>query len=502
MKMKKYILKSVFALLTLSAVVSCKDEFYDVNENPNNPSVSNPGLTLPVAQDQLVNLNATTMTIVGQYFMYNWATPSNWSANQDFTRYQITSTFQTGIFTTSYLNVFKNLTYVENFTDPAGVIDYSYYKGISSILKAYQYQHLVDTYGDVPYTEANQRQNNLTPKYDKAEDIYKDLILKMTEVVPALDNMPLTAENPGAKDIIFGGDVVKWQKFANTVKLRLLMRLTNTKQDSFIKDEIAKITANGKGFITANVSVAGATFYSDNVGKLNPFYGLFKAASTGNQTDRNDFTVATDTAIDFFTNNNDKRLARLYAPAKTGGAFKGAPQKTTLPGVGFTSNDLSKVGPGLIKTPTQDQPLMLLSEALFLQAEAVQRGFLAGNAEALYNKAVQESFTFLGVENATVEANTYLAQAIQNVNFATSTDKIEAIITQKWAALNGTSSIESWFEYNRTGFPKGLPIPAESGRTTRPYRLLIPVSEVATNSNNVPTQTPETAFNQKIFWQR
>src|SRR5690606_12036546 len=96
----------------------------------------------------------------------NWATPSNWSANQDLMRYNITSNFYPWIFEDSYLNIFKDLTFVENYVDETGSVDYSAYKVISYIIKAFQYQYLVDLYGEVPFSEANQRGANPAPKYD------------------------------------------------------------------------------------------------------------------------------------------------------------------------------------------------------------------------------------------------------------------------------------------------------------------------------------------------
>ncbi len=500
MKINKKITKLFASVLMLAALTGCKDEFFDVNANPNNPAVSTPKLTLPVAQQELAVMHGTRLTYLGQFIMYNWATPSNWSANQDFARYNITANFYGDIFENSYTGPLKNLTYVENYNDATGVVDYSLYKGMSTILKAFQYQTLVDLYGDVPYTEANLRGTNPTPVYDKAEDIYKDNIKKLTEVVGMLSAAPANAENPGNQDIMFQGNVTKWQQFANTLKLRYLLRLTNTGQDALITAGIQEIMANGKGFITSNVVVNPG--YVDNAGKLSPFYGYFRNAATGAQSDRGDYTVGTDYTINLLDKNADPRLERLYAESSAGHEYKGVWQADNLPGKGYTSNDLSKVGPGLIKSPTQDQPLMLLSEALFLQAEAVARGFMAGNAETLYNKAITESFKFLGVPEAETAAATYYAQAIPNVNYATSPNKVQAIITQKWIALNGTSSVESWIEFNRTGFPAGLPLPESTTRTNRPYRLLYPSSELSRNANNVPKQTADDAFTSKIFYQK
>lgn len=495
----KIIKSCVVLLFTTLITVSCND-YLDVNENPNDPSISTPKLTLPVAQRDLAALNARSMTYLGQYMAYNWATPSNWSANADFARYNVTSSFFTIVFENSYGTIFKNLTYVENYEDASGAVDYSAYKSIAKILKGFQYQYLVDLYGDVPYTEANQRSAIITPKYDDAQTIYKAVIADLTSAASTALNLPGNAENPGTQDIINKGDMVKWAKFANTIKLRMLVRLSNTNQDAYIKSQIALIDANGAGYITSDI--AANPGYSDNTDKQSPFFGYFRSPSTGLQTDRGDYTVASDYTINWLTTTNDLRRNRLYAAAETGGAYKGAPQLTILAGTGFTSKDLSKVGPGLLVAVTQDQPIMIMPEALLLQAEAISRGYIAGGdaaAKAKYEEAIRASFASLQVPNAAVAAAAYYSQDISNVSWTGSPNKIQAIITQKWVALNGTSSIELWIEKTRTGFPANLPIPAEGGGT-RPVRLLYPGSEISRNAQNVPPQTAQSAFTSNPFW--
>ncbi|NRT15046.1 hypothetical protein HNP99_001393 [Flavobacterium sp. 28A] len=486
---------SITALIT----VSCSD-YLDVNDNPNDPAISTPRLTLPVAEHNLAILNAQDMTYLGQYLAYNWATPSNWSTNQEFYRYTINTSFYNQVFEESYGVIFRDLTYVQNYEDPNGVIDYSAYKSIASVLKGFQYQYLVDLYGDVPYTEANLRSANITPKYDDAQTVYKAVIDDLTAAANTALNLPVNAENPGTQDIINHGDMNKWAQFANSVKLRMLVRLSNTGQDTYIKDQIALINANGAGYITSDIiSNPG---YTDNEDKQNPFFGYFRKFSTGAETDRGDYTVASDYAITYLSNTDDLRLERLYAAPASGSTYKGATQITSLPAVGFTSKDLSKVGPGLLVSTVQDQPIMIMPEILLIQAEAISRGYIPGGdaaAKAKYEEAITASFVKLQVPDAANEAMTYYNQPIVNVSWASSPNKIEAIITQKWVALNGTSSIELWIEKTRTGFPSGLPIPSEGGGV-RPVRLLYPGSEVSRNSLNVPAQTAQTAFTDNPFW--
>lgn len=491
--MKKAIL-SLFALAIVS--VSC-DDFLDVNENPNDPAISTPSLTLPVALEDFGELNGRTMTYLGNELVVNWATPSNWSANAIYSRYNFSADDFSNIFETSYGTIFKNLTYIENYEDPTGAVDYSNYKAISKIVKGFQYQLLVDLYGDIPYTEANLRGDNATPAYDDAETIYKSVIEDLGAAV-TLINSTDTAEDPGTQDILFEGHMDYWVEFANSIRLRMLVRMSNTGQDAYIASQIADITANGGGFIHATAGVNPG--YTANENQQSPFYDYF-VQPNGAQQNRKDFTVASEYTLAFLTNANDPRLERLYEEAANGG-YKGAEQSTILPGTGFTSDDLSKVGPGLLVSADQDQIVMSEAEALFVQAEATVRGYLPGGdaaAKALYEAAIEASFVQLGVEDAATEAATYYNQDIINVGWDNSTNKIQAIMTQKWIALNGTSSIESWIDLTRTGYPAGLPIPAESDGV-RPVRLLYPSSEYSRNVNNVPTQAAGDVFTNAPFW--
>lgn len=491
--MKKYINKTLLAIITSVFVVSCTGDFLDVNDNPNNPSVSTPELTLPPAQQEFARLNGTDMTYLGQYIMYNWATPSDWSADQQLMQYSITTNFYNEIFTNSYASIFKNLTYIESFGGEGS--NYEAYYAISSTIKGFQYQYLVDLYGNVPYTEANQRAENTTPVYDDEEFIYKEVIASLTSAANIAVNISEETLNPGTQDIIFAGDMQKWAQFANTIKLRMLIRMSNAGQDSYIQEQIGLIEDNGAGYITEDVTANPG--YSNDTNKQNPFYGELGFSPNGAETNSHDNSVATDYTVEYLQNTNDPRLGAIYAPSEAAEEFKGAPQNISLPGEGFQATDLSKIGSGLLKAPDQDQPIMLLSEALFLQSEAVIRGYISGDAQQLYEEAITASFNFLEVEEIPSD---YYSQSIENVGWDSSPDKIEAIITQKWIALNGTSSIESWIEHTRTGFPEGLPISESATDTRRPIRLLYPTSEYSRNSDNVPSRSQEDAFTNDPFW--
>jgi hypothetical protein len=132
----------------------------------------------------------------------------------------------------------------------------------------------------------------------------------------------------------------------------------------------------------------------------------------------------------------------------------------------------------------------------------VQRGFLAGDAAALYQSAIEESFRLLGVADFATEAATYIAQAGDKTNFVTSSNKIKTLIVQKWAALNTIDPVESWSDWRRLGYPSDLPISIYPGTTAPhiPYRLLYPTSEYNYNGENASAQGNIDAITSKIFW--
>jgi hypothetical protein len=142
-------------------------------------------------------------------------------------------------------------------------------------------------------------------------------------------------------------------------------------------------------------------------------------------------------------------------------------------------------------------------ESLFLQAEAVQRGYLSGlTADSLYRSAVSESFRILGVSGPAAAAAAYTGQPDNRVNFSLAPDKIQVIVVQAWAAYNMIDPIESWNNWRRLGVPADLPVSIYPGTTAShiPYRLLYPLSEYNNNSANVNAQGSINNMTSKIFW--
>jgi hypothetical protein len=164
-------------------------------------------------------------------------------------------------------------------------------------------------------------------------------------------------------------------------------------------------------------------------------------------------------------------------------------------------SETSKLGPGMLQAYNMSAPIFTDFESLFLQAEAVERDLISGDAKALYESAITQSILYEGGSPA--DAATYLLDSVPLVNYDNTTNKLQAIITQKWVALNGVSPMPIWTDYRRTGFPDFLHFTADAARLndTPPVRLLYPQTEISTNNDNVILQGTINLFSSKIFWQ-
>ena len=480
MKLIKKLSIAAFAVFTIS---SCSDSFFDVNADQNNPTYSTPELTLPVAQKfsaDLLEGDYNSMNTLGNLWSYSWAAAGDFAYFEDETKYVVTSAFRTNTFETAYISPLSNYNYVESFTDPK----YDNYRAIAKIMKAYHFQYLVDAYGDIPYSEAFQRGLNTTPVYDNAKVIYDDLLVQLTAAQTLIANADGNTKAVGASDIMCGGDMAKWSKFANSLKLRILLRQSSKTGNTITAATLTANIDSSVGFLGAGETVFCNPGYLNLVaGKQNPFYNAFKIDASNNAASNAGATRATPWALGLL-NNSDPRKPLMWN--KVGANYVGINQN----GIGgLPGTALSSIGPGILKSSTMPAIIMQSAESLFLQAEAAERFGVFGNATSLYNQAVQENFNQLGAGSSAVLTGSGILQF---------TGGLSAIINQKFIALMSTNGFENWVEYRRTGFPATLPI--APGQTTLPVRLLYPSSEYSANANNVPAQTSTSAFTSKVFW--
>lgn len=522
--MKKYIL--IIAVFFVLDIASCKKDFLDLETNPNNPSTTTPDLTLAAGISSALNIINILYSQDGNWMGY-WTPSGNFTPNSAVQQFQITNTTFTGVFNSLYSNLtnLNNLQVVAS-KDPK----LANYQAIAMILKAYDFQQLVDQFNDVPYSQAFQPSTILFPKYDKGIDIYHDLGKQLDAAIDLI-NKNATATSPTA-DFMFKGDMTGWKKLANSIKLRLAIRVsTKFPQDPLITDLAS--TAN-EGYLDENTQATANPGYSNtlanNASQQSPFYLNYGLNTTNNPTGANNTNRANDFFINALKSFNDPRVSAVFYPTLAVGAaptdvpnvIKGnvfGDTKTTL-----TNTNTSAIGPGLLQSPSQNATLFSGSESLFLQAEAVVDGIMPGDAQDLYQRAITASFVALQAGSTITYAGngqfnytpaspaqsaalavTYYNQNIKNVGWAASTDKIQAIIYQKWISVVGYNNLEAHLEYERTGFPV-LPNPVSidpaSISNTIPVRQFYPLSEVTTNPDNVAKEGNIDIFKDPIFWGR
>jgi hypothetical protein len=329
----------------------------------------------------------------------------------------------------------------------------------------------------------------------------------LDQAIKIIQALPVDATKlDGASDVMYQGDMSKWAKFANTLKLRMLIHQSGmTGRDTYIKSAIA--TTASVGYIGAGAGALVNPGFLKSDTKMTPFYERFYKADDSGQSDGTAYFYAGKDAVDFLNVAADPRLGRYFLPysgSSYSGNFLGQENSGTPPAVPGSTSKLGylKGNSGyLIGTHDKSAPLLTDFESLFIQAEAAERGFITGNAKSLYNSAVKQSFLWMGLTEA--QADAYVAQEKSNVNYDNSSSKITCILTQKWIALNGIAPLEIWTDYRRTGIPANLHFSADPNvaNPTPPVRLLYPQTEISYNNGSVSAVGPIDAFKSKIFWQ-
>ncbi|MBO9673463.1 MAG: SusD/RagB family nutrient-binding outer membrane lipoprotein [Sphingobacteriaceae bacterium] len=562
-------MRKIFNILIVGAVIlsssACK-KFLDVNENPNNPTTDNqvsPTLVLPqaivtsaAAMNNYDNVGAWTAGYKANAGGYGgWGTV--WT--YDFTTGDYASVF-TGTF-----DAINQLNYVINNSTASGPL--KYHHAVAKIMRSFLYQKLVDQYGDVPYSEVGKGLDNLAPKYDKYSDVYQAVFADLTAAIDVLNTAPVTNVTitvSAGQDPLFGGSATanlanfqtKWKQFANTIRLKMLIRARNVSTlSAWVSTSKASLPTTSAGYLTDDAIVQPG-YTSSNANQFNPRWSVYAWNNAGASLGSGLSNVPTPWILSFYNGgklSDDVRGQMIYAsygtnvnnningntitfvgpstnqlgydtePVKRGVAgsywYSGKPRSSRP--TGTDANAATDVA-GVLKGATMGTVLILAAESYFLQAEAAlpSVNLVAGNSSNLFDSGISASYNYLGKNAAgtyiwatpvtTLLTNYKAANATKlTVNFgATTTDeqKLEAIITQKYIAVNMITSDEGWNEYRRTGYPRIVNgatgqletfASIKSAKATAdklPTRILYPAIEFQVNTENVPkgvtTTTP------------
>ena len=500
--------KKILTLFVLLVILgsSCT-KFLAVNEvNPNSASKVPGKLLLPAALNNI----AYTMNYPRRFdFVYLWhglwCISSGYSQPSGLVQYRLLNADYQAIFNESYTSG-QNLVEIEKAsTDPKEAS----YLAIAMIMKAYIMQNLVDLYGNVPYSDAFKSDAGiLKPKYDDQKAIYEDLVLQLDAAIKLIQNRPADAtEITGASDIMFGGNMALWAKFANTLKLRMLVHQSGmTGRDTYIKAAIA--TTASVGYLGAGEGALSNPGYSKSTSKMNPFYEYFYKADGTTQTDGVTYYNAGKDVVDFMKVTSDPRISRFFNPysgTSFAGNALGITEPPALPAASTSKLGYSAAATGaqgyMIGTFDKSAPILTDFESLFIQAEAVERGYITGTGKTLYNAAMTQSFVYMGLSASSGTA--FVATDNASVNYDLATSKLNLILDQKWVSLNGIAPVEIWTDYRRSGRPANITFSKDPNvaNPTPPVRLLYPQREISVNNDNVVAVGKIDAFTSKIFWQ-
>ncbi|WP_265429768.1 SusD/RagB family nutrient-binding outer membrane lipoprotein [Chryseobacterium sp. YIM B08800] len=542
MKNNKFLITILAAALSFTAT-SCSNDYLDVNDNPNAVQAEQitPELMLPGAISQAYRTQAGTMMQFGNLMMNSWAGNSYTIAgpySREFSLSSVDNTFYRGIWEGLYPRV-ANFDQMEKFINDNHKQDY--YIAIAKIMKAYYMQYIVDLYGDAPYSEAFMGQQNTTPKYDNDADIYKVLISKLEEANALIDAADEHAEEP-VSDIVFHGDMDKWKALSNTIKLKMLVRMSKVTGDLATYRNTKLQTLATATFIDEEVVVNPGYSTASN-DQMNPYILTWARNASAQQVSNYAVVVVSEhmanalegnvilnnASYSKFTGLKDPRRTRLFTNVASvdsnGNPFtglKGVRQGNVpgQPGVPVDNVNTSKLGAGNFaggNTPastwaqivdhnnSRGGVLFSRAESNLLQAEAALRwpAIFSFSPSSKFNTAITANGAWLGANAAQV--STYITSANTRVGLGwtgTDTQKIEAIMTQKWIALTNINPTEMFIEYNRTGYPF-TPMATTAQYPNKPYRLVYPNSEYAANSANVPNISSADVFvkNQLTpFW--
>ncbi|WP_316636238.1 SusD/RagB family nutrient-binding outer membrane lipoprotein [uncultured Flavobacterium sp.] len=499
-------MKKIIYFLSIVLLASSCSDLTDMNEDEKNPSIV-PAYSLFTAAEkgiaeQVVNtsVNKNIFRLVNQQWtettyvdesVYQWTTrkisDNHWNAFYGGTPANDGSMGDL-IQAADFINNQVIITSDPEFAEKTAIKKNQL--AMIDILMVYSYQILVDTFGDIPYTDAHKGSDNYLPKYDKAIDIYKDLLVRIDNSIANINT-----SYPGFEqaDVIYRDDLSAWIKFANGIKLKLGINLKASGLEDTIAD--AAIISASTGVFTSNSDNAKIA-YQTNVPNTNPIYVELVFGG------RHDFVPAKP-FVHALVTKNDPRTAVYFAQNLKDEDGKPLPYKGGVIGIKNSFGKFTHVG-DLIQLPDFKGTYMDYAEIEFLLAEAVERGVaVSGDAATHYTNAITASMKDWGIQQGNID--TYLDQP--TVAYATATGTWQQKIgEQAWYALFNRG-FEGWTSTRRLNFPALVP-PSNADASAEgqiPSRMTYPIREQtlnAVNYNAAATTIGGDKLSTKLFWDK
>lgn len=427
----------MFTIGMLLLTTSCEKDFETLRKNPNTPESVSPELLLPTIIktpiNEMVGQSWSNGNVIAQHtakIQFTWGPTYDLGGND-------------GLWSTMY-NTLRDVNNVIEISTDTG---HDNYRAIALVMKSWIYAVLTDSFGDVPYSDATKAKSGAIaqPKYDTQEAIYAGIL----EDLSLANEIIIMEDYPVSGDILYNGDMMKWKKLANSLRLRCLMRISN-KVD--VKSAMVEIISSPQQYplFESNEDNAALSYLPafPNQWPIHTYrvgsFDEYRLSKTLGETLK---------AL------NDPRLEVLARPtaatagtdhAEHIGVPNGLNDAEALAYHGG-SNNISRMGKRFYEeNNTEKGIIMTYAELQFILAEAAAREWITGDSEAYYLKGIHASFDYYGI----VPDQDYFQQP----EVAFDPEKaLEQIAQQKWIALffNG---FEAWFDYRRTGLPELVPV--------------------------------------------
>ncbi len=479
-------MKTTLKILLLIAVVgitSCTQDFEEINTNSNAPVSVQPSLLLR----QVIYNYGEEMSYEG--FVAGGLLSQHMTA-LDFNLFDRHALKSPQLGGNPWAIFYRNLRDNEIILNQSRTNEADrVYEGPALIFKAYMTAALTDIYGDVPYSEAFRGQDGIVqPVYDLQEDIYLHsggILDNLEQGIVAIENYSGSIALEG--DVLFNGDLDAWVRFANSLRIKALMRIADKEN---VSARLQTLYDDGN-YITDNSQNAVFNFSDSEPNNFR--MARLRAGDFGN-------FVMSETMEEILEDLNDDRINVLFRPRANNG--NGDDYEGLLNGIDASSTSITLADFSLAGTVFRENTGMLDAnymtawETNFLLAEAAERGLISAPAQSLYETGVQQAYEYWNTELPVDYLTTTAAYGANGNN------PIEQIITQKWIAsvING---YEGWIEWRRTGFPVLKNVSASLNNDLIPVRMPYPAEEVALNADNYNTAasaTNDNDINVPVWW--
>jgi hypothetical protein len=464
-------LKILSLILLIALMATSCEKTLDVNTDPLVATSADPNAVLPFVFVQYSNrhtseLGTRTMD-VPQHIAQCFNSPKAGATG---------STITGNTWGMYYSQVLGNLTLVE-IDALAGGAGNNNIAAIAKIFKAKSFFELASIWGDIPFSQALDGVSFPTPSFDTQEDVFRGVLTILDDAIALIDAMPADVTDVTTGDLIYGGNMDNWRRWANSLKLRVLMMLRN--KDTSVDTEISKVLA--EPMIEDN-SQAALIRYADNAAEANSWQRLITNFFGGTSASSGTYSPSA-VSYDLFNQNDDPRFGlmisdpSLLGPADMGLATFGAPLTTAHVSDAVVRNDMP-------------HNMFLPSEISFYRAELALLGVSSDDAQAEFEKGLRQICEYWGGD---IPGATATIAAVDIDNFITNIGAVDLQKVHEQLYLESFfRPIVAWNTVRRTKVPSMLPVPG-SGITTILKRFNYPPNEVSSNPNtpaNLPTDTP------------